>query len=408
MLKIGLLATLHGPYKTLGDEALRGTQMALNEFNHQSAGEPIELSIFGTNALAASVFEGVPHLFNEEQVDFVIGPLSGNEGIAMRDLAKQHPERAFINGIAGALDMTLRDPAPNFFSFSANGYQWVAGMGDYCYEEMGLRRMISIGEDYSFPHAQIGGFALQFCMLGGDMVDMLWCALGTTDYHDMVQTIVESDVDAIYLALGTSDALSFLQQYREATDKPLKIIAGTLSTDTTMLNSDPANATLLEGTISSGPLAGGDNALDWQQFLKTYRHTFPDGLITPSLIAHGYYLNVKAALLALKQVENDLSDGQNRFKQALNSLSFKGPTGYVRLDHNRNAICDIYIRETNPGKDGFLYNYPIQIIPEVSNAYAIPEDELLGMGTFNRHNMPCKNKPLDGMDLLLSRRKKPR
>ena len=69
----------------------------------------------------------------------LVGPLSGDEGLAVKDYAKTQPDVTFINGTSAAQDTTLRDPAPNFFRFSTDGAQWMAGLGDYAFNEQGLQ-----------------------------------------------------------------------------------------------------------------------------------------------------------------------------------------------------------------------------------------------------------------------------
>ena len=44
----------------------------------------------------------------KHHVDFIIGPLSGNEGLAVRDYARTRPERAFLNGNAATQDVSIR------------------------------------------------------------------------------------------------------------------------------------------------------------------------------------------------------------------------------------------------------------------------------------------------------------
>ncbi|MGI9347360.1 MAG: ABC transporter substrate-binding protein, partial [Gammaproteobacteria bacterium] len=73
-----------------------------------------------------------------------------------------------------------------------------------------------------------------------------------------------------------------------------------------------------------------------------YKEAFPDGFPSPSLFAHAYYVNTKAALLALNEVGGDLSDGGEKLRTALSRLEFETPTGLVRLDHNRNAVANIF------------------------------------------------------------------
>ena len=41
--------------------------------------------------------------------DMMVGPLSGDESVAVANCAKQHPTKTFVNGTAGAWDTTARD-----------------------------------------------------------------------------------------------------------------------------------------------------------------------------------------------------------------------------------------------------------------------------------------------------------
>ena len=69
----------------------------------------------------------------------------------------------FVNGTSAAQDTTLRDPAPNFFRFSTDGAQWMAGLGSYAFNDKGYKKVASLAEDYSFPYTQVFGFMAEFC-----------------------------------------------------------------------------------------------------------------------------------------------------------------------------------------------------------------------------------------------------
>ncbi len=213
-IKIGLLATLLGPFKVMGEEGVRGATLALAEFGHEVGGVPVELVVEGTNAVPQTAVDSAYLLFARKNIDFLVGPLSGNEGLAIRDYAKTVPDRVFINGTAASQDITLRNPADNFFSFSMHGVQWMAGLGTYAYGKLGYRRVVTIGEDYSYPHAQVAGFMLEFCRAGGEIINKVWLPLGTTDFRPFLLAL-EGEIDAIFVALAGRDAVNFLEQYAQ-------------------------------------------------------------------------------------------------------------------------------------------------------------------------------------------------
>ena len=157
-IRIGLLATFEGPFTVLGEDALRGAMTALDEANDMAAGKKVEFVRGSSDASPDSAVRAVRKLVEQDGVDIVIGPLSGDEGIAVKDYAKTKPNVTFINGSSAAQDTTLRDPAENFFRFSTDGAQWMAGLGTYAFNDKGYKTVATVAEDYSFPYTQVFGF----------------------------------------------------------------------------------------------------------------------------------------------------------------------------------------------------------------------------------------------------------
>ena len=382
MIKIGVLATLEGPYRVLGEDAIRGATLALNEFNSQVVGQTVELMVESTNAMGVSATQACERLI--KQVDVFVGPLSGDEGDAVREFARQNPDRVFLNGVAGS--QQIYDPAPNFYSFSPNGVQYIAGLGEYCYEH-GYRNVVTLSEAYSYTFAQIGGFSLEFCKAGGNIQQMLWCTLGTQDFTPYIQQIPDG-VDAICSMLGGDDSVRFIQQYRDV-DGKLPIIGGTLQGDSTTLNFVQDYADMLEGVLTASPICDDAPDENWRAFVQAYQTQYPDGYYSPSLIAFGYYINMKAMLLALAEVEGDLSDGQAKLKAAMASLEFDGLTCRVKLDRHRFSINDNFVNEIAVNPDGGLYTKMVKRIEAVDSTLGYSDEDWLAMGQFNLHNMPC-------------------
>ena len=154
-LKVGVLATLEGTYTVLGEDGVRGLRTALAEAGGMAGGREIELVIGATDASPDSAVRAARKIVEQDQVDIVIGPLSGSEGIAIRDYSKTQPQVTFINGISGAQETTYVTPSENFYRFNMDGAQWSAGLGDYIYNEKGYETIATIGEDYSFVYTQV-------------------------------------------------------------------------------------------------------------------------------------------------------------------------------------------------------------------------------------------------------------
>ncbi len=389
-IRMGALATLEGAFTVLGEDSMRGVQMALAEFENMAGGKKIDLVTGSSDASPDSAIRAARKLVEQDGVQVLVGPLSGSEGLAIKDYAKTQPEVTFLNGSSAAQDTTLREPAENFFRFSTDGAQWMAGLGEYAYNEKGYRSVAVIAEDYSFPYTQVFGFLEPFCRLGGKspIESRFWVPIGNKDYSSVIAALPD-DVDAIYVALGGADAVNFLTQYEQAGgESPL--IGGSITVDQTVLGSKGRTRSFVIGTPSAGPISDTWDDPRWNAFVVAYQQQFPDGFPSPSLFAHAYYINTKAALLALDQVGGDLSDGGVNFRAALSSLEFDTPTGMVKLDERRNAIADMFLTEVIEGPEGNLLNKTISVTQQVSQTSGLPYDQFLEYGSVGRENPSCE------------------
>lgn len=385
-IKLGVLATFEGAFTVLGEDGMRGAMLAIQEANDMAGGKKIEVVKGSSDASPDSAVRAVRKLVEQDGVKIVIGPLSGDEGIAVKDYAKTQPDVTFINGTSAAQDTTLRDPAENFFRFSTDGAQWMAGLGTYAYNEKGYKKVATVAEDYSFPYTQVFGFMAEFCKAGGTVPSKSWVPIGNKDYSSVIAAIPD-DVDAIYVALGGADGVNFLTQYQQAGGEA-PLIGGSITVDQTVLSSKGKMRDVVIGTPSAGPIADTNDTPEWLAFVEAYKK-LPDAFPSPSLFAHGYYINTKATILALDEVGGDVSDGGKKFREALSKLSFDTPTGKVSLDKNRNAVADMYLTEVSEGEDGNLYNKLVKVVSQVNQTLGIPEEEFLALGAVSRENPSC-------------------
>ena len=389
-IKMGALATLEGAFTVLGEDSMRGVQMALAEFQNMAGGKQIELVTGSSDASPDSAIRAARKLVEQDGVQILVGPLSGSEGLAIKDYAKTQSNVTFLNGSSAAQDTTLRNSADNFFRFSTDGAQWMAGLGEYVYNVKGYRKVAVLAEDYSFPYTQVFGFLEPFCRLGGKspLDARFWVPIGNKDYSSVIAALPD-DVDAIYVALGGADAVNFLTQYEQVGGE-LPLIGGSITVDQTVLGSKGRTRSFVIGTPSAGPISDTWDDPRWNEFVAAYQAQFPDGFPSPSLFAHAYYINTKAALLALDEVGGDLSDGGVKLRATLSAMEFETPTGKVSLDPRRNAIADVFLTEVIEGPEGNLLNKTIQVTEQVSQTFGLPYEEFLKYGQVGRENPSCE------------------
>ncbi|WP_205960401.1 ABC transporter substrate-binding protein [Ramlibacter henchirensis] len=370
-VKIGLLATLEGPFAAGGADGMRGAELAVKQRNGTVAGRPVQIIKASSDAKPDVAVNAARKLVEQDKVDILVGPLSGGEGIAIKDYSKTQPQVTFINGGSGAQATTLDNPSPNFFRFNTEGAQWMVGLGDAALKK-GYKRVMVIAEDYAFPYSQVQGFMTEFCKGGGKVPVKAWVPLGGKDYSSVIARIPK-DVDALLLVLGGADAVNFLNQYESAGgDKPL--LGGSITVSQDVLNYRGKKRDSLVGTLSAGPLADAYDGKEWKAFVEDYKKNYPvsaGGYPSPSLFAYVYYVNMKAALDGLEAVKGDLGNNHAKYREALAKMTLKTPNGDVKLDENRQAIGTTFVTEVVKDAQGNLHN---KVLRKVDNV-----NQLLGM-----------------------------
>ncbi|GAA4699712.1 ABC transporter substrate-binding protein [Nocardioides conyzicola] len=392
VIKIGLLSTLDGPYAALGQAANMGAKVALVDAGATLdgtgdrngikdltiGGQKVELVVESSDATPDAALAATQRLVEKDDVDVVVGPLSGDEGLAVKDYAKQHLDTTFVNGTSGAQNTTLRDPAPNFFRFTTDGAQWMAGLGDYAFTDLGYKKVVTLGEDYSFPYDQVGGFMTQYCAAGGQVPDKIWVPLGTKDFSSFIATM-PTDVDAILVALGGADVLNFTKQIDQSPLAGKPILGGSIAVDGSVVKGLGERA---EGIVSAGPVAELDTP-EYKAYAAQLTKLFPNAA-PPGLFDVGYYTEMKATLDALNTIGGKLEDGHKALNETLSGMQVVSPSGPVKLDENRQAIANNYIFQVTDGASKM-----IKTIPDVNQTLGMDRAEYVDQPANDRDHPSC-------------------
>ena len=382
-IKIGHISTCEGPFAPFYDSTTAGAMLALIQrgaepsgpkgsdgvSNAVVAGHPIEMVWGCSDATPDRAAEEARRLVEDEGVDILIGPLSGSEGIAVANYAKDQPGVTFLNGSSAAQDTTLKVQAPNFFRFGTDGAQWMAGLGDYAYNELGWRKVVTIADDYDFPYTQNAGFVAEFCSLGGEVVSRIWPPLGEEDYSSYIAQIPSGDIDGFYLSVTGTGTIAFVKQYEQLRGNLAEsIVAGSVAVDPSVLEELGGR---LVGVVSAGPVAADSQEPAFTEYAAALKESYPE-IPAGSLFTALYYGAMEAALLALEEVDGDLSDDHAALREVLTGLEVDFPNGSTRLDDNRNAVAPNYLFEVvaDETADGVPDVRTLKEVPDVDQTFA--------------------------------------
>jgi branched-chain amino acid transport system substrate-binding protein len=377
-ITIGVMSTCKGPFAPFYEATLLGAAIAGIEHGGTPVskkpsdfvkgitigGHPVKFVKGCSDATPDVALAEARRLVEQVKVDILIGPLSGSEGIAIANYSKKRPNNTFVNGTSGAQDTTLKVRSPNFFRFNTDGAQWMAGMGDYAYNTLKWRNVVTIGDDYDFPYTQNAGFVAEFCSLGGKVTKRIWPPLGTKDYSSYIAQIPKSGIDGFFLTVGGTGTVAFVKEYEQLQSGNLsnKILFGSVALDPIVVEQ--------LGSRVVGGVTGTDTSPDsrnpaYRRYVAQAVKNYPSlgAGAAASLFSANYWNATWPVLQALKVVNGDLSGGQKKYRAALNALGKKGfntPEGFTKLDANRQAIGDNYLIQLIglPGKYKTLRTIP--------------------------------------------------
>lgn len=388
-IKIGILATLKGTYTVLGEDTVRGAQAALDRYGKIIGDGQIELAIEPVDTTPESALKAVTKLL-DDKVQIIIGPLSSEQGKAVKEFSKTKVQATFLNGISGAVETTYTNPSQNFFRFNTDNAQWSAGLGNYIYNQKAYKKIATVADDYAFNYAQLFGFETEYCAAGGEISKRHWVDLGAKDYADTISNI-DADVEAIYLGLSGTDAIRFAKQYK-ASGGTANFIGSSITVDGALLNAPEEVKSLFLGMPSSGPQADTWGDEKWQDYVKAYKNFFPpeQRFLGPSILATGYYNATSAALICLQKIEGDLSDGHGKFRQCLSTMVLDAPNGPIKLDENRQAIANNYVYEIVQQADGSLAKKLVGIRENVNQTLGLSKKAYDALGLPARDQKLCK------------------
>jgi branched-chain amino acid transport system substrate-binding protein len=375
-IRLGIMAECEGAFGGFNEDVVAGATLAmingagatsnsrttaLDGFTGATAGGlPIEVVSVGCgNDTADRAIQEIRKIVEQDGANVVIGPLSGDEGIAIANYAKDHPDVTFINGISGAQEATLQVQAPNFFRFTGDGAQWNAGMGDILHNTAGWDTAVVIADDYGFGWTSAAGFIAEFCAVGGDVVQRVFPPLNTTDYSSFIAQLPDPDeVDGYFWVVGGTGTQASLEAFVNAKGD----LNGQQHAGNLFFNPGLASAL---GTGIAGAYVGGfasfagdvqtpeiqayldsaDAAWDTLAGALTGNEPGPPSTTLGFGFAYGYYLAGTALIQALNEVDGDLSDNHAALHEALSNMTLEGPYGTVTLDENRQAIVDTTVQQ---------------------------------------------------------------
>ncbi len=403
VLQVGIMGECEGPFGGFHEDVVAGATLALIQnagatsnssttalegFSGANvAGTDIELVGIGCgDDTGDRALQEVRTLVEQNGAEVILGPLSGDEGIAIANYAKDNPDLTVINGISGAQEATLQVRAPNFFRFNGDGAQWNAGIGDALHNTAGWDTAVVIADDYGFGWTSAAGFIADFCAAGGDVVQRVFPPLGTTDYSSFIAQLPDPDeVDGYFWVVGGTGTQASLEAFVNGKGD----LNGEQHAGNLFFNPGLASAL---GTNIAGAYVGGFASLPGDVSTPEIEAYIADadaawttlnGALTggedlaPSVgltfgFGYGFYTAGLALTTAMEATGGDISPAA--LQGALTGMTLDAPYGSITLDANNQGIVDTFVQQLVLEGDEVVAK-TVAIIPAVDQTFGGVFDE---------------------------------
>jgi branched-chain amino acid transport system substrate-binding protein len=327
----------------------------------------------------ATALKETRRLMQQLNADVMIGPLSGDEAVAISQWAKTRPTKTVIIGTAASQDPTMQIAPKNVFRYYGDGAQWNAGLGEIVYKKWGWRNAAIIMDDYSFAWTSGAGIIADFCGIGGKITKRVFPPLNTTDYSSYVRQLPPPDqVDGYFWVVGGTGTDPAFKAFEQAYGPiQAKKHSGNLFL---WFLTGAAVAPKLRGAYIGGfGIAPGlkyGPASKYRAAMKRYYPKIP----AEDSFTLNYYRGAHALVLGLTKSAGRAGGAlQRALPRVIDDPYELTDGGKVRLDSRRQAIQDQWQMQINPtGEFGIrTYGY----VPNVDQTFG---------GTFG------PNKPAPG------------
>jgi branched-chain amino acid transport system substrate-binding protein len=338
---------------------------------------------------AATALKETRRLMQQLNASVMIGPLSGDEAVAISQWARSRPTKTIIIGTAASQDPTMQIAPKNVFRYFGDGAQWNAGIGEILYKKWGWRNVAIMMDDYSFAWTSAAGFITDFCGIGGRVTKKVFPPLNTTDYSSYVRQLpAPDDVDGYFWVVGGTGTGASLTAFEQAYG-PLKARQHSGNLFLWFLTGAAVAPKLRGAYIGGFGIAPGLKTAAAAKYRAVMKRYYPKIPAEDSFTLN-YYRSAHALVLGLQKSNGRVGAALQRSLPRVIDDPYQVSTGgKVRLDSRRQAIQDQWMMQINPtGAFGIrTYGY----VPNVDQTFG---------GTFG------PNKPAPGRNFPACTKKK--
>lgn len=364
-LKFGVLQALSGKVAPLGQEQIRGIELALAKRHKELLGHPIVLQIEDDGCTAEGGANAALKVIADPQAVAILGSTcSGAAVTASAAMSKAGLTMISGNNSAPFLTAIAGKQAPHwqagYFRTAPNEEVSGKAAAHYAFEKLGVRRAATINDGDIYTRGLTEGFEEAFRQLGGEIVLSTAVDKGDEQMQPFLTAVLNAEAQLLFFPLFQPEGNRILLQARE-----------TVGFEQVLLMSDGAliERSFLEavgdkgkGMYFVGPAKPSGPAVD--ALAKDYVASFQ------ALPSASYYLSAYDSVnllfaaiekVAVQEADGTLHIGRQALREAMVAIRMDdGVTGQLSCDAFGDCARPIFnvLRLDDPaaGVEGLLTN----------------------------------------------------
>lgn len=359
-IKIGVIQGLSGPIAFYGQTTLNGIKLAIDQINEQGGinGDKIKLIIEDNKGKAGESVVIAKKLINKDGVVAILGPTISTSCLAVAPIAQESKTPMLTATGTNTLITQAGDYVARICFIDPFQGEVMANFGSRNLNAKTAMILEDAGSDYSLGLSD--SFKKRFLSNGGEVFGTEKYVATDVDFSAQLTKVKAKNPDVIFVP-GYQEVALIVKQARELGIK--SVFLGGDGWDSQDILNNAGDA--INGSFVSTHFSAESQDPMIVDFLKAHIEKYGE---EPSVLtALGY----DAARVMVDAIKRAGSTDKEAIKNAINSTKdFKGVTGTITLDENRNPVKDAFVLEAKDGK--FVYKATVAPAAE-SNIVEVEE-----------------------------------
>lgn len=351
---IGHYGSMTGKEATFGQSTDRGIRLAVKEINEAGGimGRPVELITYDTKGESKEAGIAVTRLVTEDKVSAVLGEVASSLSLAGGAVCQQYGVPMISPSSTNPRVTAGRDMV---FRVCFTDDQQAFALAKFVHENLKLKRAaVLFDQTQAYSKGLKNDFVKAFKSMGGEVVSEQAYSGGDQDFSAQLTTIRSAKPEILFVpGYYTDGGVIALQARKLGIGKDVPLLGGD-GWDSEQLGKIGGEA--IEGSYYSNHSAPDQPDSDISAFVAKYQAAY-DGQLPDALGGLGY----DAAMVLFDSMKRTLAEtkglkGKDLARSIASTKDFKGVTGSITIDKNRNANKPIVMVQMKGGRPSWVAN----------------------------------------------------